>query len=87
MGDDTLSGLNPGGNDGFAKWFTRYANGEDTALLEELTRTYCHHPERLTEISELIRTLSQKNDASVIPEKFLQLWNVFQAAMEDYDGK
>jgi len=49
LGDDSLSGLDPGNGSGFAKWLARLADGEDVPLLEELTRTYSRHPERLSE--------------------------------------
>jgi len=76
LGDDSLSGLDPGNGSGFAKWLARLADGEDVPLLEELTRTYSRHPERLSEISGLVRDLSQGSQNAIIPEDFIKLWTV-----------
>jgi len=86
LGEDSISGLDPGHGSGFAKWLARMANGEDVPLLEELTRTYSRHPERLSEISGLVRDLSQGNQNTIIPEDFLNLWTVFEAAIEGRDA-
>ena len=86
LGDDKVSGLDPGSGSGFAKWLARLADGEDIPLLEELTRTYSRHPERLSEISGLVRDLSQGNKNSIIPEDFLDLWKVFESAIRGRDA-
>jgi len=80
LGDDKVSGLDPGSGSGLAKWLARLADGEDIPLLEELTRTYSRHPERLAEISGLVRDLSQGSKNAIIPEDFLDLWTVFESA-------
>lgn len=86
LGDDTASGLDPGSGAGWAKWLARLAAGEDIPLLEELTRTYSRHPERLSEISGLVRDLSRGSQNSIIPEDFLSLWTVFESAIEARDA-
>ena len=86
MGDDRFSGMEYSNGSGLAGWLSRMAQGEDIPLLEELTRTYSRHPERLKEISGLIRDLSQGNQKSVIPEDFLNLWKVFDAAIGSKDA-
>jgi hypothetical protein len=86
LGDDSASGLDPGNGSGFAKWFAQLAAGEDTPLLEELTRTYSRHPERLKEISKLVRDLSQGSPDTIIPDDFLGLWNVFETAIGGRDA-
>ena len=87
LGDDT-SIASSGNGSGFAKWFSMIANGEDVPLLEELIRAYSRHPNRLAEISGLIHDLSSQNPQdSVIPESFLDLWSVFEAALEGCDVK
>ncbi len=86
LGDDKLSGLDPGSGSGFAKWLVRLADGEDIPLLEELTRTYSRHPERLADISELVRDLSHGGRNSIIPEDFLNLWTVFESAIGERDA-
>lgn len=86
LGDDSVSGLDPGNGSGFAKWLARLADGEDVPLLEELTRTYSRHPERLSEISRLVRDLSQGSQNAIIPEDFSNLWTVFESAIGGRDA-
>lgn len=86
LGDDTVSGLDPGSGSGLAKWLAWLAEGEDIPLLEELTRTYSRHPERLSEISGLVRDLSQGSQNAIIPEDFLNLWTVFESAIRGRDA-
>ena len=86
LGDDVASGLDPGSGSGWAKWLARLAEGEDIPLLEELTRTYSRHPERLSEISGLVHDLSQGSQNGIIPEDFLSLWTVFESAIGARDA-
>ena len=86
LGDDSVSGLDPGSGSGFAKWLARLADGEDIPLLEDLIRTYSRHPERLAEISGLVRDLSQGSQNAIIPEDFLNLWTVFESAIGERDA-
>jgi hypothetical protein len=86
LSDDKASRLDPGSGYGFARWLARLADGEDIPLLEELTRTYSRHPERLSEISGLVRDLSQGNKNSIIPEDFFDLWEVFESAIRGDDA-
>lgn len=86
LGDDKVSGLDRGGGMGFAKWLARLADGEDIPLLEEMTRTYSRHPERLSEISGLVRDLSQGSQNAIIPEDFINLWTVFESAIGRRDA-
>ena len=86
LGDDMASGLDSGSGSGWAKWLARLAEGEDIPLLEELTRTYSRHPERLSEISGLVRDLSQGSQNAIVPEDFLNLWTVFESAIGARDA-
>ena len=86
LGDEKVSGLAPGSGSGFARWSARFADGEDIPLLEELTRTYSRHPERLAEISGLVRDLSQGGQKTIIPKDFLSLWTVFESAIGRRDA-
>jgi len=86
LGDDKVFGPDPGSDSGFAKWLARLAAGEDIPLLEELTRTYSRHPERLAEISGLVRDLCKGSQNAIIPEDFLNLWRVFESAIEGRDA-
>lgn len=86
LGDDTASGLDLGSDVGWAKWLACLAAGEDVPLLEELTRTYSRHPERLSEISRLVRDLCRGSQNGIVPEGFLSLWTVFESAIEARDA-
>ena len=86
LGDDTASVLDAGSGAAWAKWLARLAAGEDLPLLEEMTRTYSRHPERLSEISGLVHDLSQGNQNNIVPEDFLSLWTVFESVIEANDA-
>lgn len=87
LSDDSSAGLlDSGTGSGLAKWLSRLANGEDIPLLEELTRAYSRYPDRLAEISGLVRELSQESKKDVIPENFLKLWSVFESALGGRDA-
>jgi hypothetical protein len=76
------SALEHSGGSRFAKRIARMADGNDIALLEEMTRAFNRHPEKLKEVAGLIQNLSLGNGNHVIPEGFLDLWAVFEAAIE-----
>jgi hypothetical protein len=86
MGGDEASAFDPGRGSGLAKWLARLADGEDIPLLEELTRTYSRHPERMAEISNLVRDLSGRSEQAIVPEDFMELWAVFESAMGRRDA-
>lgn len=77
-GDGVISGP------GMGIWrqiFRKLAHGDDVALLEEMTRVYSRSPERLQDVKKLVHDL-QRTKADIIPEHFLQLWSVFETALE-----
>ena len=87
LGDDLKAGpLDSSPGSVVARWMSRLAAGEDIPLLEELIRTYSRHPERLAEISRLVRDLSQRSKNAIIPENFLNLWSVFESAIGGHDA-
>ncbi len=86
LGDDAVSGLDQGHGSGFTKWLVRLADGEDIPLLEELTRTYSRSPQRMSEISRLVRDLSRNSPNGIIPEDFLSLWAIFEAASRGHNA-
>lgn len=87
LGDGSAAGLlDSGTGSGLAKWLSLLADGEDIPLLEELTRTFSRHPERLAEISDLVRELSKNSKNAIISEGFLNLWSVFESAIGGHDA-
>ena len=70
------------------KWISRLSRGEEFPLLEEMVRAYSRYPDRLSEISSLIRDLSSRGDANqFVPEKFLELWKVFESALGERNAR
>ena len=86
LGSNKEVGLDPGKGSWLGKGLTRLAGGEDIPLLEELTRMYSRHPERLSEISGLVRDLSMGSQDSIIPKDFLNLWTIFESAIGGRDA-
>lgn len=71
---------------GFTKWLSRLSKGEEFPILEELIRAYCRHPDKLQEISRLVQDLLSGNKQNpVIPDKFLNLWSIFESALGGRD--
>lgn len=55
-------------------------------LLEELVRAYSREPERLREVSRVVRRLTEGDDTQeIVPAEFLETWAVFEEAMERHD--
>ncbi|MBL1217365.1 MAG: hypothetical protein D8M59_07700 [Planctomycetes bacterium] len=88
LGDESGRGEigdGPGGT--FAKWLTALGAGDDIPLLEELTRTFCRTPDRLAEVRRLIQDLaSTEGGEQVVPARFMELWDVFEQALEARHG-
>ena len=52
-------------------------------LLEELVRAFCREPERLREVGRVVRRLTEGEESQeIVPEEFLEVWAVFEKAME-----
>ena len=53
-------------------------------LLEELTRAYSRNPEKLLEVKEIVKRLNsqQQKGEPIVPLEFLELWKIFEAALE-----
>jgi len=89
LGEDS-SGIDTDGPGGglFGRWLAALGAGDDVPLLEELTRTFSRTPERLEEVRRLIRDLAVNGESQqVIPPRFLELWDVFEQAMELRHGR
>lgn len=87
LGGDDAS---PGGGQikaNHKKWFWGNGLRIDAPLLEQLTQTFCRHPERLSEVSELIRRLTKdESKQQILPDGFVEFWQVFERALEKCHG-
>ena len=83
LGGDDAS---PGGGQikaNHKKWFWGNGLRIDAPLLEQLTQTFCRHPERLSEVSELINKLTKdESKQQILPNGFVEFWQVFERALE-----
>lgn len=81
LSSETETALGTSSMSGHGHWWRRLVAGEDVALLEELTRAFSRHPEKLKDVAKLVETLSADGAADVIPEDFAKLWEAFEAAL------
>jgi len=57
---------------------------EETPILEELTRAFSRSPEKLKDVGDVMRRLTDdKTTPSVVPPQFVELWKVFEDAMAE----
>lgn len=54
---------------------------EDMPLLEDMTRALCRDTSRLRSIERLVRDLGAADNGQVVPPEFVELWQVFAAAL------
>jgi hypothetical protein len=54
---------------------------DELPLFEHLTRALCRDPERLRAIRRLVEDLGAADNGEVMPAGFLDLWQVFEAAL------
>lgn len=83
-GEDVLGAV--GGLGGKTGFFGGLGGGADgMPLLEELARVWCREPDRLQEVDGLIDKLRETPEGEeLIPSDFLQLWQVFVDALEEF---
>ena len=61
-----------------------YQLADALPLLEEMTRALSRDKDRLRRIQSLIDDLNRNADGdSLIPEEFMDLWRVFEAALQE----
>jgi len=78
--------LGSGGADGQAigrGWGSGLPDEDSSPLLEDLTRALCRDPSRLRSIQRLVKDLKGQDQHDVVPEAFLELWDVFEAVVEE----
>lgn len=85
LGDLGAAQNSPG--DGKGGSWTVGGGSECMPLLEELVRAYSREPERLVEVSRVVRRLTEGEDnQQIVPQEFLETWAVFEQAMENRNG-
>ena len=73
--------LDDNGQGGSSAWCFGGTGG--MPLLEELVRAFCREPERLREVGRVVRRLTEGEESQkIVPEEFLDIWAVFEEAME-----
>jgi hypothetical protein len=61
----------------------RWTSSDDSPLLEEMVRALCRDPERLRSLVPIVGRFSNDKDArEILPEGFLDLWQVLRAELE-----
>ena len=88
LGDYTGGFLNKGGlfntGNGFGSWTEGFTNG--VPILEELARAFSRSPDKLKDVKAVVNRLMRDEDSkSIVPKEFIELWNVFEIAMEEAD--
>lgn len=76
-GDEGAAG--PGA--GAGSWWVASGGGGD-ALLEDLVRAFARDRARLADVRRLVDRVRREDGDEIVPPDFLQLWDVFVAAME-----
>ena len=84
LGDLGDEGAGAGHDDGESGAWGTWGSGEGSTLLEEMVRAFSREPDRLDAVKRLVENLSAEGDGEpVVPVEFLQVWDVFQAAMKE----
>lgn len=69
------------GGKGSGFWSDSFSG--DVPILEELARAFSRSPDKLKDVRAVVKRLMRdQTTASIVPRKFLDLWAVFEAAME-----
>ena len=84
----TFDALSEGeGKAGSGAWNAMRRGFETLPLLEEMTRALCRDPARLESIGRLVESLEEsatsRDDETIVPASFLELWATFQLALGD----
>lgn len=68
---------------GFGTWEGGMGGEDDLPLLEDMTRALCRDPSRLRSVQRLIKDLDARENTDIVPESFLQLWDVFEQVLKE----
>jgi hypothetical protein len=60
---------------------------QELPLLEDMTRAFCRDTSRLRSVQRLVRDLNAAENSEVVPPEFLELWQVFESALEQEEAR
>ena len=88
LGEYTGGFLNKGGlfntGNGSGSWTEGFTN--EVPILEELARAFSRSPDKLKDVKAVVNRLMRDEDSrSIVPKDFIELWKVFEIAMEEAD--
>jgi len=67
---------------GSSSWSEAFSG--EMPILEELARAFSRSPEKLKDVEAVMRRLMHdESTASIVPQQFVELWNVFEDAMAE----
>lgn len=88
LGEYTDGFLNKRGLFNTGDWSGSWAEGftNEVPILEELVRAFSRSPEKLKDVKAVVNRLMHDEDSeSIVPEEFIELWNVFEITMKEAD--
>lgn len=62
------------------------SEGEDLPLFEHMTRAFCREPSRLESIRRLMEEVASGEGGDVVPPEFVELWSVYESALDAEEG-
>lgn len=69
---------------GFGTWAKDLSY--EVPILEELARALSRSPDKLKDVKAVVNRLMRDEDSkSIVPQEFIDLWNIFEIAMEEAD--
>lgn len=72
------------GENGTGCWTKSLSDG--VPILEELVRAFSRSPDKLKDVKAVVKRLMHDDTTfSIIPQEFLDLWNVFETAVKEAD--
>jgi hypothetical protein len=83
FGDGSAGEIPMDGLLGFGAWQGQGNGEDDLPLLEDMTRALCRDPSRLRAIQRLVKDLDARANADVVPEPFMELWDVFETVLKE----
>lgn len=73
-----------GGGTGSGSWANSFSG--DVPILEELARAFSRSPEKLKDVRAIVKRLTRDQTTNpIVPQEFLDLWAVFEAAMAEVE--